>query len=76
VLRLPLGASAPLHPPDAVQAVALLELHVKVDAAPVASADGAALSVAAGTGCACTGVTVTTAVTGALVPPLPLQVNE
>jgi hypothetical protein len=71
VLRLPLGASAPLHPPDAVQAVALVELHVKVDAAPLATAVGAALSMTVGTE-----MTVTVVAAGALVPPAPVHTSE
>ena len=37
VLLLPLAASAPVQPPVAVQAVALVELQVNVDAAPPAT---------------------------------------
>ena len=35
VLWLPLVASAPLQPPEAVHDVALVELHVSVDAPPL-----------------------------------------
>ncbi|HEX4151771.1 MAG TPA: hypothetical protein VHY75_06135 [Steroidobacteraceae bacterium] len=71
VLWLPLGASAPLQLPDAVQAVALVELHVKVDAAPLATAVGAALSVTVGAG-----TTVTAVDAGALVPLAPVHTSE
>ena len=37
VLWLPLVALAPLQPPEAVHAVALVELHVSVDAPPLAT---------------------------------------
>ena len=42
----PLGAFAPLQPPEAVQDVALVELHVSVDAPPLATAVGLAVRVA------------------------------
>ena len=43
VLWLPLAASVPLQPPEALQDVALLELHVSVDSLPLATAVGEAL---------------------------------
>jgi hypothetical protein len=51
VLWLPLVASAPLQPPEAVQEVAFVELHVSVDAPPPATVVGFAdnVTVAAGT---------------------------
>jgi hypothetical protein len=70
VLRVPLTASAPVQPPEAVQDVASVELHVSVEAAPLSMVVGLAASVAVGTGAT---VTVTDAV---LVPPAPVQVNE
>ena len=41
---VPLMACAPLHPPDAVQAVALAEVQVSVDALPLATLEGLALN--------------------------------
>jgi len=74
VLRLPLVACAPVQLPEAVQAVALVELHVSVDAAPLATEVGAAARVTVGTGELA--LTVTVAVSAALVPPAPAQVSE
>jgi hypothetical protein len=54
-----------------VQEVALVELHVSVDAAPLATEVGFAVRVTVGTG-----MTVTVAVARLLVPPVPLQVSE
>lgn len=62
IVRVPLGCSAPLHPPEAVQAVAFVELHVKVEDLPLAIESGAALIEAVGGG----GVVV-----GAAPPPPP-----
>jgi hypothetical protein len=50
IVRVPLGCSAPLHPPEAAQEVAFVELHVKVDDLPLAIESGAALIDAIGTG--------------------------
>lgn len=47
---LPLVALMPLQPPDAVHVVAFVELHVSVDAPPLAIEVGAALMVAVGSG--------------------------
>jgi len=69
--RLPLSATDPLQPPDAVQETALLEFHVRVDDAPAATAAGDAFSVT--TGC---GRTFTVAITGAVMPPGPAHVIE
>ena len=44
----PLVVNAPLHPPEALQEVAFVELHVNVDSLPPAIADGDALSDAVG----------------------------
>ena len=67
----PLAGSAPLQPPVAAQEVALLEDHVKVEAAPLATVLGLAVRVTVGAGV----VTVTVADCAAL-PPLPVQVRE
>lgn len=50
VLWLPLVASLPLQPPEAVQLVALLELQVRVAAAPLATTFEEAVSEADGLG--------------------------
>ncbi len=74
VFCVPLVASVPVQPPEAVQDVALVELQVSTELPPLAIADGAALKLTVGT----TGVdeTVTVAVTGSLVPPAPVQTSE
>lgn len=74
VFCVPLVASVPVQPPEAVQDVALVELQVSTEVPPLAIADGAALKLTVGT----TGVdeTVTVAVTGSLVPPAPVQTSE
>ena len=71
VLWLPLIALVPLHPPEAVHEVALVELHVRVEAPPLATDVGlaASVTVAAGT-------MVTVAVATLLAPPAPVQVSE
>ncbi len=63
-------ASEPLQPPDAAQEVALVDDHVKVEVAPLATVVGLALSVTVGAGV----VTVTVANCAAL-PPAPVQVR-
>jgi hypothetical protein len=60
----------PLHVPDALHVVALVELHVSVEAPPDAMEPGFAVRVTVGTG---TMVTVTEALT---LPPVPEQLNE
>ena len=70
VLWLPLAGSEPLQPPDALHEVALVELHVSVEAAPRATEFGFAASVTV----AVPG-TVTVTVATSLVPPAPLQVS-
>ena len=66
----PLVASEPLHAPDAVQAVALVEDQVKVDEPPWAMLVGLAVSETVG------GVAATVTVTDwAAVPPVPVQVR-
>ena len=74
VFCVPLVASVPVQPPEAVQDVALVELQESTEVPPLAIADGAALKLTVGT----TGVdeTVTVAVTGSLEPPAPVQTNE
>jgi hypothetical protein len=71
VLWLPLAASTPLQPPDAVHESALAEFHVKVELPPTATLMGAAASVTVGTE-----FTVTVVVASELIPPGPVQVNE
>jgi hypothetical protein len=72
VLQVPLAATAPCHPPDAVHAVALAAFHVKVDSAPLAIVVGDAVSVIAGPGAFAT----TTLTDWVACPPVPLQVKE
>ncbi len=50
VLWDPLVGLLPLQPPDAVQAVAFVAVHVKTAAAPLATVAGEALSTAVGDG--------------------------
>jgi hypothetical protein len=71
VLCVPLAALAPLQPPEATHEVALVELHVSVEAPPLATEVGFAVSVTVGAG-----TTVTLTVATLLVPPAPMQVNE
>jgi hypothetical protein len=71
VLMVPLGASGPLHPPLAVQAVALVDVQVSTDALPEATAVGDADNVAAGAG-----IKATVVVAGAERPPGPVQTIE
>lgn len=65
----PLAASAPVHPPLAWQAVALVEVQVSVEEPPAATEVGLAVSVAVGT-------TLTVTETFELEPPAPLQTIE
>jgi hypothetical protein len=71
VPSVPLGPFVPLHPPVAVQDVALVELHVSVEVPPLATEIGFAVSVAVGVP-----GTVTVAVATLLIPPAPVQINE
>jgi hypothetical protein len=64
-------AFVPLQPSDAVQLVAFVELHVSVDALPLATAVGLAARVTVGGGDALT-LTMTLRL---LLPPVPEQVN-
>jgi hypothetical protein len=70
LFSLPLAARLPLQPPDAVHESAPAELQVNTELPPRATACGAAVRVTVGTG-----ITVTVAVAGELVPPGPVQVN-
>ena len=71
VLCEPLMAFVPANPaPVAVHDVALVELQVSVEAAPLTTAAGFAVSVAVGLG-----TMVTVAVAVVLVPPVPVQVR-
>ena len=72
VVCVPLAARVPLQPPDAVHAVALVELQVSVEVAPLATDVGDAVSVTVGVGA----VTVTVADAVGLVPPDPVHVSE
>lgn len=71
---VPLVASEPVQPPEAVQDVALLELQESIEVPPLGTVDGAALKLTVGRGAVV--ATVTVAVTGALVPPGPVQTSE
>lgn len=71
VLCVPLTLTAPPHAPDAVQEVALLDVHCKVAALPAATAAGEAVKVTAGRGRM---ETVTLA--GVEIPPGPMQLKE
>ena len=69
----PLAGSAPLQPPEAVQAVALVEDQIRVLVAPLVMRTGEAVSVTVGA--AGGGTTVTVALATGLVPPGPEQVR-
>ncbi len=69
-LCVPLTASVPDQPPLAVQEVALVLDQVRIELLPEAIVVGLAVSVAVGVG-----AIVTVALTGAVVPPAPEQVN-
>jgi hypothetical protein len=71
---VPLIAFAPVHAPDAVHDVALVELQVSVDALPLVTLVGLADRVTVGVGV--TAVTVTVVKLAGLVPPEPLHVIE
>ena len=66
----PLVASAPVQPPDAVQAVAFVDVQDRVELAPLAMVLGLVLKLTVGAA----EVTVTVADCAAL-PPVPVQVN-
>ncbi len=67
---VPVVASEPLQPPDAVQPVALVDDQVSADVAPLLTVAGLAVRVTAGAG-----VVTDTAADCAVLPPLPLQVS-
>lgn len=69
VLNVPLVARGPLQPPEAVQEVALIELHVSVDVPPLVMTEGLAVSVARGT-------TLTVTLETAEAPPGPVHDRE
>ena len=71
VLCAPLVAFVPPQPPEAVQDVAFVEVHVNVEALPPVMEVGFAVSVTVGMG-----TTVTVAVATLLVPPGPAHDNE
>ena len=60
----------PDHPPEAVQAVALVEVHERVDAAPLFTVLGLADKLTVGAG-----VLTETVVDCVAVPPVPEQVS-
>ena len=62
----PEAASEPVHPPEAVQEPALVELQVNVEVPAGAITDGDTDNIAVG-------ITFTLAVAGALIPPGPVQ---
>jgi hypothetical protein len=66
----PLIALLPDHPPDAVQAVALVEVQERVAAAPLFTVLGVADKLTVGAG-----VLTETVVDCAALPPAPVQVN-
>jgi hypothetical protein len=68
--QVPLVATGPLQPPEALQAVAFCALQVKVDMPPLATAAGAAVKVTVGAG-----VATTTSADSEDVPPVPEQVS-
>ncbi len=70
MLKLPLTACVPLQAPEAVQEVALLEVQVRVEPAPLVTLVGFALIETLG------GVAETVTVADCeAVPPAPVQVN-
>ncbi len=70
MLWLPFSAFVPLQPPEAVQLVELVELHVNFDELPEATVFGAAVNVTEGHGTAVPPIFFTT------LPPAPTQVNR
>ena len=66
---MPLVASVPVQPPEAVQEVALVLDHVRVDLPPEAIVVGFAVKVTVGAD----ELTVTVAEAGADVPPAPVH---
>ncbi len=70
VLCEPLSASVPLHPPEAVHEIALVEDQLSVAAAPLVTVLGVAVSVTDGAG-----VATEMVADCAALPPAPLQVS-
>jgi len=68
--QVPLVATTPLQPPEAVQPVALMALQVKLELSPLVTVVGAAVNVTVGAG----RVTTTSADCEA-EPPVPVQVR-
>jgi hypothetical protein len=73
LIALPFVGSAPLQPPEAVHAVAFVELQFSVVAAPLTTEAGLAVSAIVGGGAAAA-VTVTVEIAG-LVPAAPVHVS-
>jgi hypothetical protein len=69
VLCVPLAGSVPLQAPEAVQEVALAELHVNIDAPPLVTDAAEAVKVTVG-------AMLTVTLEALLLPPGPLQVSE
>lgn len=70
VVSEPAVASEPLQPPEAVQAVALVDDQVRADVAPLFTVVGFAVKVTAGAG-----VVTDTVADCAALPPAPVQVS-
>jgi hypothetical protein len=71
VLWLPLAASVPLQSPEAVHALALIELQLRVAPLPIGTSVGVAINCALGGA-----FTVMATLAAWLVPPGPEQVSE
>ena len=71
MIREPLGSNDPVQPPDAVHAVASVELQVRVEVPPADTDVGLADNAAVGAG-----MTLTVAAAASLLPPAPVQVRE
>jgi hypothetical protein len=67
---VPAVALAPVHAPEAVQAVALVLDHVRVEAAPLATVPGLAVSLTTGAG-----LETDTVADCEALPPLPVHVR-
>ena len=68
--HVPLVATAPLQPPEAVHAVASPEFQVKSELAPLVTVEGAAVNVTVGAG-----PVTTTLADRETTPPGPVQVR-
>ena len=68
--QVPLSATAPLQPPEAIHAVALLELQVKSEVLPLVTVVGEADSVSVGAG-----LVTTTSADCEAEPPAPVHVS-